>query len=66
MDSTSHCDELAARFEKMAAEGLRDVKFFVRNGEEATAEVLCNEVNRLYAAVERGEHTILDFKDVNH
>lgn len=66
MDTTSHCDELAARFEKMAAAGLLDVKFFVRNSDEATAEGLCNEVNRLYAAVERGESRILDFKDAKH
>ena len=63
--TTNHCDDLAARFERMSAQGLLDVKFFVRNSEEATSEVLCNEVNRLYAAVERGEDTILDFKDSN-
>ncbi len=66
MASTPHCDQLAARFEQMAADGLQDVKFFVRNSEEATADALCKEVDRLYAAVERGESTILDFKDGKH
>lgn len=54
---------LAARFEKMAADGLLDVKFFVRNQDEASTESVCEEVNRLYGAVERGEETVLDFRD---
>lgn len=63
MDKSTHCDELAERFEKMAADGLVDVKFFVRNSEEATVEVLCDEVTRLYEAVDRGEASALDFND---
>ncbi|ESY63131.1 MULTISPECIES: hypothetical protein [Mesorhizobium] len=65
MDSMSECQTLAARFERMAADGLRDVKFFVRNADEATHEDVCQEVNRLYEAVERGDATPLDFKDSN-
>lgn len=65
MNPTTHCDDLAARFERMAAEGLVDVKFFVRNSEEATSEVLCGEVNRLYAAVDRNDAADLDFNDSN-
>lgn len=62
MNST-HCTELEARFERMASDGLLDVKFFVRNAQEATPDLLCEEVSRLYAAVDRGEATPLDFKD---
>lgn len=64
MESGTECLKLAARFERMAAdEGLRDVKFFVRNADEAAAESVCEEVNRLYAAVDRGEEADLDFRD---
>jgi hypothetical protein len=65
MEKSTHCADLAERFEKMAADGLVDVKFFVRNSEEATVEVLCDEVTRLYEAVDRGEASPLDFNDSN-
>lgn len=58
--------QLAARFERMAADGLLDVKFFVRNPDEATTESVCGELNRLYEAVERGEEVPLDFRDSTH
>jgi len=63
MDRYPESQQLAARFRSMAAEGLVDVKFFVRNQDEAMAESVCREVNRLYAAVDRGEAEPLDFKD---
>jgi hypothetical protein len=66
MDNLSDCDKLAARFEKMAADGLRDVKFFVRSSDEMTAKTLCREANLLYEAVERGEEEKLDFRDSSH
>lgn len=47
----------------MAADGLLDVKFFVRNPDEAMAETVCREVNRLFDAVDRNEAVRLDFKD---
>jgi hypothetical protein len=57
------CQNLADRFEKMAAEdGLLDVKFYVA-GRELVTEQVCREVNRLYEALERGESAELDFKD---
>jgi hypothetical protein len=65
MDRYPECKQLAARFEKLAADGLLDVKFYVRNPDEATAEAVCREVNRLYAAVDRGEAEVLDFKDAS-
>lgn len=57
----SECQKLAGRFERMASEGLVDVKFYVSG--EAASEQVCREVNRLYAAVENGECSKLDFKD---
>ncbi len=65
MQNQTECTTLATRFEKMAAGGLRDVKFFVRTSDEATAESLCREVNLLYDAVDRGEESPLDFKDTS-
>lgn len=65
MEKQSNCNKLAARFEEKAADGLLDVKFYVRNTEDAVAESVCREVNRLYDAVENNEATVLDFKDVN-
>lgn len=61
--NNTHCTELEERFGTMASNGLLDVKFFVRNAQEATPDQLCEEVTRLYAAVDRGEVTPLDFKD---
>ena len=63
MDMHQECNTLAARFDKMAAAGLQDVKFFVRNMDEATTEAVCKEVNALYSAVDRGEEVPLDFRD---
>lgn len=63
--NNTHCTELEERFENMASNGLLDVKFFVRNAQEATPDQLCDEVSRLYAAVDRGEATPLDFKDAS-
>ncbi|MBR1198797.1 hypothetical protein JQ574_22635 [Bradyrhizobium sp. AUGA SZCCT0158] len=60
--SKTSCDDLANRFEKMAADGLLDVKFYVA-GRELVTEQVCREVNRLYEALERGESAELDFKD---
>jgi len=60
--SETSCDDLANRFEKMAADGLLDVKFYVA-GRELVTEQVCREVNRLYEALERGESAELDFKD---
>ena len=61
MESTE-CMELADRFEKLAGEGLVDVKFYVA-GKEVVTEQVCREVSRLYEALENGEAVDLDFKD---
>lgn len=63
MTPTTERQDLAARFEGMAASGLVDVKFYVRAPEEAGTEDVCREVNDLYEAVERGDCAPLDFKD---
>ena len=63
MTNNSPCDLLAARFERKAAEGLLDVKFFLQP-HKATAEEICGEVERLYAAVDAGKSKALDFGDL--
>jgi hypothetical protein len=59
----TECQTLAERFEEKALAGLVDVKFLVSNPGEADAEVVCEEVNRLYGAIERGDFRPLDFND---
>ena len=56
-------DVLVKRFKAMEGNGLVDVKFLLRNPDEATGEQVCREVNDLLDAVERGESVPLDFKD---
>jgi hypothetical protein len=58
----TECQKLADRFDRMASEGLVDVKFYVA-GKEVVTEQVCREVNRLYSALERNEAADLDFKD---
>ena len=65
MTMRNHCDELSARFGRMADEGLLDVKFFLDTSDEATKTVVCTEVNRLFDAVDSGLHYSLDFKDAS-
>jgi hypothetical protein len=57
------CSELAALYEKKAAAGLVDVKFFVGNVGEAVNEIVCGEVLRLEEAIGRGDVFPLDFDD---
>jgi hypothetical protein len=63
MKQYQECEKLAARFEKKAAEGLLDVKFFVSNAAEVALDQLCREANALYDAWENGASAPLDFKD---
>ncbi len=65
MERKSERLQLADRFARMAAAGLLDVKFFVRNPDEAMTESVCREVNRLYEAVESGEARKLGFQDAS-
>jgi hypothetical protein len=59
----SDCIDLAALYERKAQNGLVDVKFFVGNIGEAVKEIVCGEVLRLEAAVERGDVFPLNFDD---
>lgn len=61
--SKTECQTLAERFEQKAQAGLVDVKFLVSNPGEADAELVCEEVNNLYAAIDRGDLRALDFND---
>jgi hypothetical protein len=57
------CQELATRFDTLKQDGLVDVKFYLRNTDEAVSEKVCAEVIRLHQAVERGDFAPLEFKD---
>lgn len=61
--AANECAKLAGRFNTMAADGLVDVKFYLRNLDEAAGELVCNEVNRLYDSLDKGECVPLDFRD---
>jgi hypothetical protein len=62
--SATQCETLKGRFANMASdEGLVDVKFYVRNVQEAVTEQLCQEVQGLYAALEDGGSEPLVFND---
>ena len=54
---------LADRFARKAAEGLVDVKFFLKGAAEATTDEVYEEVNCLYEAFERGDCRSLAFGD---
>ena len=60
---TSECDMLSNRFNEMERQGLVDVKFLLRNTDEATMETVCHEVNDMLGAWDRGDCAPLDFKD---
>ncbi|ACK52008.1 hypothetical protein Msil_3099 [Methylocella silvestris BL2] len=62
MERYPECKKLAARFEKMAAAGLLDVKFYVSDPHELTAEGLCADVNALYEAVDGGKAKLLSLE----
>lgn len=63
MTNKTHCDLLAARFERKAATGLKDVKFFLMP-HQATADEICGEVERLYEAVDANKPKPLNFGDL--
>lgn len=52
--------KLAARFQAMKENGLKDLKFFFGKVSEATTDEFCEEVNRLYRLVEEGKYTDVD------
>lgn len=54
---------LADRFERKTAEGLVDVKFFLKGVTEATTDEVYEDVNGLYEAFERGDCRPLSFGD---
>ncbi len=60
---TDECEKLARRVESMAAQGLVDVKFFVKDLDGATPQQVCAEINAIYDAVERGNCRPLEFND---
>ncbi|GGZ23232.1 hypothetical protein GCM10011273_05220 [Asticcacaulis endophyticus] len=59
----TECMTLASHFKDLAKQGLVDVKFYVRNLDEAVSEQVCSEVNALYAARSAGKIKALNFED---
>lgn len=57
------CQNLADLVQtKVQQQGLKDMKFFL-GGNDAGTEEVCQEVNRLYAAIDAGSFEALDFGD---
>ncbi|WP_373486684.1 hypothetical protein [Blastomonas sp.] len=62
MEKMSARDTLAKRYKAMAeTDGLVDVKFYLRNTEEATTEQVCREVCAMYEALDNSESKPLVF-----
>lgn len=59
----TECLSLAGHFKDLASKGLVDVKFYVSNLDEAATELVCAEVNALYAARAAGKCESLVFGD---
>ncbi len=47
-------ERLLGRFQDQKAAGLKDVKFFLSRSNETTVDAVCDEVNRVYDALESG------------
>jgi hypothetical protein len=63
MDNGVADNDLADRYHRMKTEGLVDVKFLLRNRDEATVEQVKREVKAMYDALDRGDSKVLDFND---
>ena len=57
------CQNLAGLVQNKVHEGLKDMKFFLGSDDAGTEEV-CQEVNRLYSAIDQGKFKDLDFGDL--
>jgi hypothetical protein len=62
----TECERLTDRFNAMRNNGLVDVKFFLRNTDDATKDAVCAEVNAMLDAVDAGECVKLEFNDSYH
>lgn len=51
---------LSQRFEKMKAEGLTDMKFFLGETSNATVEEVCGDVNRVLDRLADGKFTVVE------
>lgn len=57
-------EKLSSRYAKQKqTAGLVDVKFHLRNTDDAVIEQVCHDVNKLYESVANGGAVKLDFKD---
>ncbi len=63
--ATNECERLTTRFAEMRNQGLVNVKFLLRNTDEAVVEQVCGEVNAMLDAYENGDYEELKFNDSN-
>tara|TARA_R110002110_G_scaffold24313_9_gene91261 strand:- start:4560 stop:4769 length:210 start_codon:yes stop_codon:yes gene_type:complete len=65
--TTTSCEALDGRMkERVKEHGLVDVKFLLGNAGEASFDLVCEEVGRLYDALERNEYRkVPTFKDTH-
>lgn len=54
------------RFEELREQGLVDMKFFVGEVSDATAEDFCAEFLRMDKLIQDGKSQVLDFQDSTH
>lgn len=59
----SECQKLAERLTALEADGVVDVKFFLRSQGDATVEDACRELNDMLEAVDCGEFEVVTFDD---
>lgn len=65
MQTQSAIAEFKERFDKKAAAGVSDMKFFASAGiGEATLEKFCAESNEIDRAIDRGEYEDFSFNDM--
>ncbi len=59
----SECRALSERFAELPVGKLLDVKFFIKNTDEATPDMVLEEIHSLLDAREKGFSTPLSFGD---
>ena len=64
MAKTDCSEQLAALYERKAAAGLLDAKFFIRRLNEAATDEICRDILNFNEAIEDGKAKPLDFGDL--
>ena len=63
-DQTNACDEVARIYEEKRAQGLRDVKFLLKNREEASFSEVCADLVAFNEAIAAEKTKKSDFGDL--